>query len=773
VFLSAQIDKSTQKLCRKFAYFHGFSEKNNALFQQSLVGCFFMLGLNEKQRAAVEHTEGPLLILAGAGSGKTKALTHRIAHIIGKKNVAPTSILAVTFTNKAAGEMRERIKTLLRGSFSKELPFIGTFHSLGVRILRQDIGQLGYQSRFAIYDEQDQVAAIKTTLAELRLDPKQFNPRMMLGLIGQAKNELLTPEQVKKRAKEFMEEIVAKVYASYQEKLHEANALDFDDLLMCTVRLFQEHPKVLERYQRQFRYIHIDEYQDTNHAQYMIVKLLAGKHRNLAVVGDDWQAIYGWRGANVRNILEFERDYPDAKVVLLEQNYRSTQRILDAAGAVIAKNEEKKEKKLWTENQAGDRITIHQAADERDEAEFVIRQVRKAQTQGVPLNDLVVLYRTNAQSRSMEEACLSANIPYRIVGGLKFYDRKEVKDVLAYLKFLDNPKDVIAFERLLNTPTRGLGPKTRDSIIAAAQKLGKNTDKKKSKPSKGASKPPEEKGNLLLAMLDATNNEEIDAVRATAVRELGLQLHGLREQLSEDSKKRIRRVAVLIDTVIRSFGFEKFLRDGSEEGESRYENIRELMTVAVDREVLSDFLEEVALVSDLDTMDNSKQALTLMTTHAAKGLEFEHVFLIGMEEGIFPHSRSLIDPRQLAEERRLCYVGMTRAKQKLNMVYADQRKLFGETQYNTRSRFLDDIPDNLLESTNSGAVRMHVGAGGEEPWSDEYPTENPFKTGDRVRHPSFGAGQITSVDDDLVDVTFEKGGSRTLSVNFAPLEKVG
>jgi DNA helicase-2/ATP-dependent DNA helicase PcrA len=735
-----------------------------------------MLGLNEKQRAAVEHTEGPLLILAGAGSGKTKALTHRIVHIIAKKKVAPTSILAVTFTNKAAGEMRERIKALLQGAHARELPFIGTFHSLGVRILRQDIGQLGYQSRFAIYDEQDQVAAVKTVLAELHLDPKQFNPRMMLGLIGQAKNELLTPEQVKKRSKEFLEEIVAKVYTLYQEKLHEANALDFDDLLMCTVRLFQEHPKVLERYQRQFRYIHIDEYQDTNHAQYMIVKLLAGRHRNLAVVGDDWQAIYGWRGANVRNILEFERDYPDAKVVLLEQNYRSTQRILDAAGAVIAKNEEKKEKKLWTENQAGDRITIHQAADERDESEFVMRQVRKAQTHGLALNELVVLYRTNAQSRSVEEACLSANIPYRIVGGLKFYDRKEVKDVLAYLKFLDNPKDVIAFERLINTPTRGLGPKTRDSIIAAAQKLGKKkTEVKKPKtPKEAQSQAPKEKGNLLFAMLDATQNEEIDAARAVAVRELGLQLHSLQERLSEKSERRIRRVADLIDTVIRSFGFEKFLRDGSEEGESRFENIRELMTVAVDREVLSDFLEEVALVSDLDTMDESKQALTLMTTHAAKGLEFEQVFLIGMEEGIFPHSRSLIDPRQLAEERRLCYVGMTRAKQKLNMVYADQRKLFGETQYNTRSRFLDDIPGNLLESTNSGAVRMHVGAGdGDEPWSDEYPTENPFKAGDRVRHPSFGAGQITSVDDDLVDVTFEKGGSRTLSVNFAPLEKVG
>jgi DNA helicase-2/ATP-dependent DNA helicase PcrA len=707
-----------------------------------------IVGLNPKQLEAVRHTEGPLLIIAGAGSGKTKALTHRIAYLIKEKHVAPSSILAVTFTNKAAGEMRERIKTLLRGTEVRGLPVMGTFHSLGVKILRRYIDQLGYQSRFAIYDDQDQTALVKRVLQELHLDPKQFNPRMVLSLIGKAKNELLTPEQVTARAQEFIEEITAKVYTRYQALLKESNAVDFDDLLMLTVQLFQKFPQILASYQEQFRYIHVDEYQDTNHAQYMLVKLLAQEHRNVAVVGDDWQAIYGWRGANYRNILEFERDYPDTKVVLLEQNYRSTQRILDAAGAIIAKNDEQKPKKLWTDNKAGSLVTVHAAHDERDEAEYLVRQIKQARSDGVALNDIVVLYRTNAQSRTIEEACLSANIAYRIVGGVKFYDRKEVKDVLAYLKFIANPQDAVAFERIINTPTRGLGPKTRERVLEGART--------------------KHRGDILASLLDATNISDIDAVRAAAVRELGLALHKIRSAILEKNMKRVSKV---IDRVIREFAFEKYLRDGSEEGESRFENIKELLSVAGDRESLEDFLEEVALVQDVDQLQNSSQALTLMTAHAAKGLEFKYVFMIGMEEGIFPHSRALLEPRELAEERRLCYVGMTRAKERLTLVCADQRQLYGETSYNTRSRFLDDLPQDLVEHTgNSGSGQS--GFVGDEPWSDEVVVENPFKSGDRVRHPAFGLGQITSVDDDLVEVSFEKGGSKTLSVNFAPLEKV-
>jgi len=702
-------------------------------------------GLNDRQSEAVLHTKGALLILAGAGSGKTKALTHRIAHLIKNEGVPAGHILAVTFTNKAAGEMRERLKTILAGQgFAGELPFVGTFHAFGVRVLHREGVRLGYGQRFAIYDSDDQVATIKAVLAELHLDPKQFNPNLLLGLISRAKNELLGPEEMAKRADEFLEEVAAKVYARYQARLADSNAVDFDDLLVLPVRIFREFPQVLERYQDRFRYLHVDEYQDTNHAQYTLIKLLAGKRGNVAVVGDDWQAIYGWRGASLRNILEFERDFPDAHIVLLEQNYRSTQTILDAAGAVIAKNEDQKDKELWTENGTGDKVVIHQARDERDEAEYVIKRIQQLQRDGLPLSESVVLYRTNAQSRPIEEACLQADMPYRMVGGMKFYDRKEVKDVMAYLKFVANPKDIIAYERLLNTPTRGLGPKTRDRIAQHSQD--------------------QHGGDLLAAMLDAPAIEDVDAVRAAAVREVGLTLHKLRE--------RHGNVADLIDTVVREFGFEKFLRDGSDEGESRFENVKELRTVAHGRDSLDDFLEQVALVSDLDSMDDGRPALTLMTTHAAKGLEFRHVYVVGMEEGVFPHSRSLVEPRELAEERRLCYVAMTRARERLTMVYTAQRELYGEVQYNTPSRFLDDVPSSLVQKTRGmGVDAVSIGSTDEQPFHDDV-TENAFSKGERVRHPRFGTGKIVGTEDDMVEVVFDQGGTRTLSVSFAPLERL-
>ncbi len=726
-----------------------------------------MIGLNKQQEKAVKHFKGPLLILAGAGSGKTRALTHRIAYLINARKVSPSNILAVTFTNKATEEMRERLRTLLRGT-SQDLPFVGTFHSLGVKILRKHIGLIGYQNSFAIYDSQDQLAVIKSCLKELNLDPKQFNPRMLLGMISSAKNELQTPKDLTDKAQEFLEEIAAKTYQLYQTKLHEANACDFDDLLMLPVRLFREHPKLLQKYQHLFEFINVDEYQDTNHAQYTLINMLAAGHRNLVVVGDDWQAIYGWRGANLRNILEFERDYPEATVVLLEQNYRSTQNILDAAGQIIAHNEGQKDKKLWTDNDEGDFITVHEARDERDEAEYVVSQIKQLQkgalsegdeaNKKVPASEIVVLYRTNAQSRPIEEACMQANLPYQIVGGVKFYDRKEVKDVMAYLKLLANPKDQVAFERIINVPGRGLGPKTADKIISAAREKFS--------------------GDFVQALLEGPNLAGLDGSRAITARDLGLAMHKLTERLAD---KKIKRVSDLIDAVIREFNFETYLRDGSDEGEARFENIQELRTVASDRESLEDFLEQVALVQDVDSFDDKASAITLMTAHAAKGLEFGHVFIVGMEEGVFPHSRALLEPRELAEERRLCYVGMTRAKEKLTMIHAEQRQIFGDTQLNSRSRFLDDIAENLLDQTSNVGSNAFLdpeytnttdeGDQG-EPWSEES-FENPFSTGDRVKHPRFGPGQVVSVEDDLVDIAFEKGGQKTLSVNFAPLEKVG
>ncbi len=736
-----------------------------------------MLGLNKEQEKAVKHFKGPLLIIAGAGSGKTKALTHRIAYLIRARKVASVKILAVTFTNKAAGEMRERLQVLL-GQAKSELPFVGTFHSLGVRILRKNIGLLGFSNNFGIYDAQDQLAVVKKCLKELNLDPKQFNPRMILGLISAAKNELQTPQDLEKKAQEFVEEITAKTYQLYQEKLKQAGACDFDDLLMLTVKLFKENPKVLVRYQSQFEFINVDEYQDTNHAQYILIKMLAASHKNLVVVGDDWQAIYGWRGANLRNILEFERDYPQASVILLEQNYRSTQNILDGAGQIIARNTDQKNKKLWTDKEAGDLIAVHEARDERDEATHVVSEIKQLikgalTDQAIKPGEIVVLYRTNAQSRSVEEACLQADLPYQIVGGVRFYDRKEVKDVLAYLKLLANSKDSVSFERIINVPTRGLGPKSARVISRAAQEKFN--------------------GDFIEALLAAGDLSDLSGARALRARELGLSLHKIKQDLLS---KKIKRVARLIEKIIKEFNFETYLRDGSSEGQMRFENVQELRTVAGERESLEEFLEQVALVQDVDSFDESAPAITLMTAHAAKGLEFEHVYIIGMEEGIFPHSRALLSPAELAEERRLCYVAMTRAKERLTLLYAASRQLYGDTQLNSRSRFLDEIDESLLEQTGgkgslayldksqvgrveqkqSGGDRTRVGQIDEsdqgEPWEqDDF--ENPFNVGDQVRHPRFGAGKVIQVDDDLVDVAFKKGGQKTLSVNFAPLEKVG
>lgn len=610
-------------------------------------------GLNDQQLEAVETTEGPVLILAGAGSGKTKALTHRLAYLICEKNVSPENILAVTFTNKASEEMKTRISKLLtsvpKGNY--KLPWMGTFHSICAKILRREVQNLGYTRSFVIYDEEDSLSAIKTAMDYHQIDKKQYNPRAIKKFISGAKNELMEPKAYAKYSKGHFGELVVKVYEKYQKDLKAANALDFDDLLMLTVKLFEIYPEVLHRYQNLFRYILIDEYQDTNAAQYQLVKLLAAKHKNICVVGDDFQSIYAFRGANFRNILDFEKDYPDAKIIKMEQNYRSTKNIISAAQNVIEKNTLRSEKKLWTENQAGPLPIVYEASRDTDEIDFVQSEIKALKN--LPAgrqacggyNDFTVLYRTNAQSRILEEVFLKNNIPYRLIGALRFYDRKEVKDILAYLKLILNANDKVALKRIVNVPARNIGLKTF-SVFSLENPKIKN----------------------FLEMI---------------------------ENLREISKS--IAISELIDEIAQTTGYKDFLLDGTEEGEMRWENIEELKSVAKIHASLESFLEQVALVADIDAYDPSRDAVTLMTLHNAKGLEFPTVFIVGMEEGLFPHSNSLSEPQQLEEERRLCYVGMTRAKEKLYLTYACSRMLYGGIQANPPSRFISEIPEELLD----------------------------------------------------------------------------
>lgn len=604
-------------------------------------------GLNDKQQEAVLTTEGPVLILAGAGSGKTKALTHRLAYLIYKKNVNPENILAVTFTNKASEEMKTRIAVLLKAHNSQlmaKLPWMGTFHSICAKILRREIQALGYTRSFVIYDEEDSLSAIKTAMDYHQIDKKQYNPRAIKKFISGAKNELMEPKTYAKYSKGYFGELVVKVYEKYQKDLKAANALDFDDLLMLAVKLFESYPEVLHRYQNIFRYILIDEYQDTNAAQYQLVKLLALKYKNICVVGDDFQSIYAFRGANFKNILDFEKDYPDAKIIKMEQNYRSTKNIISAAQNVIEKNTLRSEKALWTENKAGPLPIVYEASRDTDEIDFVQSEIRALKNMG-GYNDFTVLYRTNAQSRILEEVFLQNNIPYRLIGALRFYDRKEVKDILAYLKLILNSSDKVSLKRIVNVPPRNIGKKTYTDFDMENPKI-KN----------------------FLEMI---------------------------ENLREISKS--ISIADLIDEIAQTTGYKDWILDGTEEGETRWENIEELKSVAKIHATLESFLEQVALVADIDAYDPSRDAVTLMTLHNAKGLEFPTVFIVGMEEGLFPHSNSLSEPQQLEEERRLCYVGMTRAKEKLYLTYACSRMLYGGIQANPPSRFIGEIPEELLD----------------------------------------------------------------------------
>jgi DNA helicase-2/ATP-dependent DNA helicase PcrA len=705
--------------------------------------------LNPEQRRAVETTEGPLLIQAGAGSGKTKTLTHRIAYLIATKKATPFNILAVTFTNKAAKEMRARVAKLLGEDADNRgfMPYMGTFHGICVRLLRQDGEAVGIPRSFVIFDESDRQAAVKQVSKQLMIDEKTFPARVLSSLISSAKNELLSPEEYAGTAASPAQQTAARVYPLYQKALRDAMALDFDDLINRTVDMLKTHPEIRAKWQQQFRYVMIDEYQDTNAAQYQLVNMLTNADKNIAVVGDDWQSIYSWRGADFRNILKFESDFKDCTVIKLEQNYRSTKNILDAAHAVITRNAHRSDKKLWTDSGDGLPVQIVQVGGERAETEAIIRRIRQGLDSGrYKYRDYAVLYRTNAQSRSIEEGLVHYGIPYRVVGGVRFYDRKEIKDVMAYLRLIFQPEDLVSFERIVNVPARGIGAKSIQTFFGwkAANDL-----------------------SLLQAMQQADTCADLTPKARKALGELGDAIAKLRE-VSQDAS-----VAGLIDSLLRRIDYLAYLGDGTPQGEARQENVKELLSVAQEYqdEGLAGFLEEVALVSDIDGADFTSDAVTLMTLHAAKGLEFPVVFMTGLEESIFPHYRALYDQSEMEEERRLCYVGMTRAKRELYMTHASSRLLYGGVQHNPPSRFLSEID---AESTGQSfdASPSFAPTGFDTPQSSEPRYVPDLNEGDGVRHEVFGQGTVMEIEGDTAVVYFKGKGARKLNISFAPLEKL-
>lgn len=715
-------------------------------------------GLNPEQRRAVETTEGPLLIQAGAGSGKTKTLTHRIAYLIDTRRATPYSILAVTFTNKAAKEMRERIAGLLGESADNRgfMPYIGTFHSICVRLLRMDGQYIGVPHDYVIYDEADRQAAVKRILKEHHVDEKAFPARVVASLISSAKNDLVSPEEFSETANSPTAQIAADVYPRYQAALHEAKALDFDDLIARTVELLANVKEVREKWQRQFTHVMIDEYQDTNAAQYKLIKLLVGSHQNLAVVGDDWQSIYSWRGADFRNILRFEQDYPNCTVIKLEQNYRSTGHILNAAHGVITRNLQRSDKRLWTDAGDGRPVQIRQVMTERAEADAIIRTVQRAVEAGLRrYKDFAVLYRTNAQSRVIEDAFMRYGIPYRVVGGQRFYDRAEVKDVMAYLRLIYQPDDRASFERVVNVPARGIGAKSVQNFFgwSAVEHL-----------------------SLAEALERVEECDSLSGKARAGMITFARTLKDFRAQAETLLPD------VLIEQLVKKIDYMGYLDDGTPKGESRQENVRELIGVAQAYQSvgLAGFLEEVALISDLDNLNAGDDTVTLMTLHSAKGLEFPVVFMIGLEETVFPHSRSLYDQSEMEEERRLCYVGMTRAREELYLLYALSRSLYGGEQHNIPSRFIGEIAgEHVEEQTIMPSFMQHEFNGVA---SDDEPTYEPvddgpryvpeLNEGDTVRHDVFGQGTIVELSGDVAAVYFKGKGLKKLNIAFAPLEKL-
>jgi len=728
-----------------------------------------LYGLNDEQKKAVLQSEGPLLIQAGAGSGKTKTLTHRIARILEQNLAFPEQILAVTFTNKAAKEMRLRVAELLGENPNNRsfLPYMGTFHGVCVRFLRHDGEHIGVPRSFVIYDESDKLAAIKRGIKQLMIDDKAFTPRTISSLIGSAKNEAMSPQEYAGKANSPAAQAAAKVYPLYQKALHDAGALDFDDLIAKTVQLFTTVESVREKYRRHFKYIMIDEYQDTNSAQYQLIKSLVNEDNNIAVVGDDWQSIYSWRGADFRNILNFERDYKNTTVIKLEQNYRSTKPILDGAHAVITKNQQRSDKKLWTAETQGKPIQVVSVSTERAEAETIVRRIKNAVDGGMRrYQDHAILYRTNAQSRGIEEAFLHYGVPYRIVGGQRFYDRKEIKDIMSYLRFIFQPQDRVSFERIINVPTRGIGAVSLQRFYTWQ----------------------EERGITLLQALQSV--DDIPKLPTKAVK-------GFRDVvdivLSTQRVMDDTSIVDIIDTLIRRINYMDYLHDGTPAGEARQENVKELLSVAKEySEVgLSGFLEEVSLVSDLDRADFGSDAVTLMTLHAAKGLEFPIVFMAGMEESVFPHSRAMYDQSEMEEERRLCYVGMTRAKEELYMLHATTRMLYGGTQHNPPARFLSEISGESVQETSGGFspnVREHNSSQQrfqssqnnsgwahalDKPLNSHEPRyESDYEIGDNIEHSLFGAGTIVDKDGDNLAIHFKNKGTKKLNASFAPIKKL-
>lgn len=725
-------------------------------------------GLNKKQQEAVLATQGPLLILAGAGSGKTRVLTHRIAYLLEKGLTTPFNILAITFTNKAAREMKERIISMV-GPAGENI-WISTFHSMCVRILRRDIDRLGYSRNFTILDSSDQLSVIKQCEKELNIDVKKFDPRMILGMISSAKNELKSPQAFAREVAGPIHSVAAQVYERYQKKLKSNNSLDFDDLIGKTIELFKQEPDVLEYYQRKFQYIHVDEYQDTNAAQYTLVNMLAAHFRNLCVVGDSDQSIYSWRGADIRNILNFEKDYPDARVILLEQNYRSTKRILEAANHVIKHNAGRKEKKLWTENEEGPKIHCFTADSEHGEAYYVVKQIQQRVREGQPYRSFAVLYRTNAQSRVIEETFMKSGIPYTIIGSTKFYDRKEIKDVMAYLRLISNPDDDTSLVRIINVPKRGIGDSTVEKIQAYAA----------------------EQGLSLYQAIKEVENIGLSSRATKLVRDFAKMIGDL--ALMQD----YLTVTELTEEVLKRSGYrEELKKEGTLEAAGRLENINEFLSVTMEFENKNDdksliaFLTDLALIADVDMLveeegeDKEKgkgNGVVLMTLHSAKGLEFPTVFLIGMEEGVFPHSRALYNDEEMEEERRLAYVGITRAEKELFLTCAMMRTLYGQTKRNFPSRFIEEIPEHLLEQEREGRQeevmpfrtsiaprerRIHKGADLSQEWN----------TGDKVNHRAWGIGTVVMKkgegDDMELTIAFSPPtGVKRLLAKFAPIEKL-
>lgn len=724
-------------------------------------------GLNPEQQKAVKTTDGPLLLMAGAGSGKTRVLTHRIAYLMVEKRVNPYNILAITFTNKAAREMKERIYRLMGGA-ADEI-WISTFHSMCVRILRRDIDRIGYNRNFTIIDSTDQQSVIKNILKEKNIDPKKFDPRAILGSISSAKNELKTPEDVAKLAGGYYDQVVSDVYDLYQKRLRKNQALDFDDLIMITIQLFQRVPEVLEYYQRKFQYIHVDEYQDTNRAQYMLVKLLANRFQNLCVVGDSDQSIYRWRGADIANILSFEKDYPRASVILLEQNYRSTKTILFAANEVIKNNMNRKPKNLWTENPEGNQIFYYRADSEQTEAQFVAGKIKEQVESGKrKYSDFAILYRTNAQSRVMEEVLLKSNIEYSIVGGIKFYDRKEIKDILAYLRLIANPDDDISLQRVINVPKRGIGSSSIDKIANFANMHDISMYE-------------------ALASIDLIGLSPKITKAASEFRDLIKGYTGMQDYLS---------VTELVEEVLEKTGYRNMLKaEKSIESESRLENIDEFLSVTksfeegTEDKSLVAFLTDLALVADIDKLEDEGEktaTVVLMTLHSAKGLEFPVVFLMGLEEGVFPHSRSLMEEAEMEEERRLAYVGITRAEEELYISNAQMRTLFGRTNMNPPSRFIKEIPENLLEGVQpkkratslAAPSRPNIRPAVQRPIQTSTGGEEiGWKVGDKAQHGKWGVGTVVSVKGDgesmELDIAFPSPtGIKRLLAKFAPIQKV-